>query len=193
MRGLRRRTIHEFKIFAFIFLYLYITFGAIILMKTAILHAHGINFTPWGIAAVKAAILAKFMLLGHALKLGDSGKFGPLIWPTLYGAVTFMLLLVVLTIIEEIVVGFFHGRSVVSSLGELSGAHLAETVAGIMHHIVGAYSVFCFPRARHVAWKRPPDTDVFRRLGAVYPAVTVALSGLPHLRPPEFVSVRHPS
>jgi hypothetical protein len=127
-----QRAANEFRKLAFIFLYLYIIFGAIILMKAGILHAHGISFTPWGIAAVKAAILAKFMLLGHAMKLGDSGKLGPLIWPTLYGAVIFMLLLVALTIIEEIVVGFFHGRSVTASLGDLTGPHLGETAAGIV-------------------------------------------------------------
>jgi hypothetical protein len=142
--GIARRTIHEFKMLAFIFIYLYITFGAIILMKTAILHAHGISFTPWGIAAVKAAILAKFMLMGHALKLGDSGKVGPLIWPTLYGAMTFLLLLVVLTIIEEIVVGFFHGLSAASSFGELFGSHLTETVAGISILLLVLIPYFAF-------------------------------------------------
>ena len=142
--GVARRAIHEFKILAIIFLYLYITFGVIILMKTAILHAHGISFTPWGIAAVKAAILAKFMLMGHALKLGDSGKSRPLIWPTLYGAMTFLLLLVVLTILEEIVVGFFHGRSVASSLGELVGPHLAETGAGICILLLVLIPYFAF-------------------------------------------------
>jgi hypothetical protein len=142
--GIARRTIHEFKMLAFIFIYLYITFGAIILMKTAILHAHGISFTPWGIAAVKAAILAKFMLMGHALKLGDSGKAGPLIWPTLYGAMTFLLLLVVLTIIEEIVVGFFHGLSAASSFGELFGSHLTETVAGISILLLVLIPYFAF-------------------------------------------------
>src|ERR1700733_2324177 len=142
--GIARRTIHEFKMLAFIFIYLYITFGAIILMKTAILHAHGISFTPWGIAAVKAAILAKFMLMGHALKLGDSGKSGPLIWPTLYGAVIFVLLLVALTIIEEISVGFFHGRPVAASLGDLIGPHLEETAAGIVIMLLVLIPYFAF-------------------------------------------------
>jgi hypothetical protein len=130
--GIARRTIREFKSFAVIFLYLYITFGAIILMKTAILHANGVDFAPWGLAVVKAAIMAKFMLVGHALKLGDGTKIGPLIWPTLYGAMTFMLLLVALTIIEEIVVGLLHDRSVVSSLREVGGSHLQETAAAML-------------------------------------------------------------
>ena len=30
----------------------------------------GIEFSPWGIAIVKAVVLAKFMLLGEAMKIG---------------------------------------------------------------------------------------------------------------------------
>jgi hypothetical protein len=36
------------------------TLGAVIMMKTAVLHTDDINFTPWGIAIVKALVLAKF-------------------------------------------------------------------------------------------------------------------------------------
>jgi hypothetical protein len=35
----------------------------VILMKTAVLHTEGIAFTPWGIAVVKAVVLAKLMPL----------------------------------------------------------------------------------------------------------------------------------
>jgi hypothetical protein len=40
----------ELKELVFITLYLYITLGAVILMKTAVLDTEGIEFTPWGIA-----------------------------------------------------------------------------------------------------------------------------------------------
>jgi hypothetical protein len=35
------------------------------------LHTEGVDFAPWGVAVVKALILAKFMLLGNAMKIGD--------------------------------------------------------------------------------------------------------------------------
>ena len=56
---------HEFKKLVFISLYLYLTLGAVILMKAAALHTGGVQFTPWGIAIVKAVVLAKFMMLGE--------------------------------------------------------------------------------------------------------------------------------
>jgi hypothetical protein len=75
---------HELKELVFISLYLYVSLGAVILMKTAVLHTQGIEFTPWGIAVVKAVVLAKFMLLGEAMKIGGSTTTGPLIGPTLF-------------------------------------------------------------------------------------------------------------
>ena len=79
---------------------------------------------------MKALVLAKFMLIGKAMKIGERYTDRPLIWPTLYKAFAFLVLLVVLTIIEEVVVGLFHNQSVAASLGELTGAKLYETLAG---------------------------------------------------------------
>jgi hypothetical protein len=129
---LRQRTVLEIKELVFLSLYLYITLGAMIMLKTAVLHTEGIDFTPWGIAIVKAVVLAKFMLLGNAMKLGEHASTRALIWPTFHKAFAFLLLLIVMTIIEEAVVGLFHGRSIATSLGELVGLRLEEEIAGIV-------------------------------------------------------------
>ena len=118
---LHQRAMHELKELVFISLYLYITIGAVILMKTAVLHTQGIEFTPWGIAIVKAVVLAKFMLIGEAMKIGGRTTTGPLIWPTLQKALGLLALLIIMTIIEEAVVGLFHHRSIAASLGDLFG------------------------------------------------------------------------
>ena len=49
---LRQRATNELKELALMSLYLYITLGAVILMKTAVLHTEGIEFTAWGFAIV---------------------------------------------------------------------------------------------------------------------------------------------
>jgi hypothetical protein len=50
--------------------------------------------------------------------------------------------LIILTIIEEAVVGLIHLKSIASSLGELAGPRPAETLAGFL--IMLTYSVFAF-------------------------------------------------
>jgi hypothetical protein len=141
---LHQRAIHEFKELVFISLYLYITLGAVILVKTAVLHAEGIEYAPWGIAIVKAVVLAKFMLLGDAMKIGVRFGARPLIWPTLYRALAFLVLLIILTVIEEAVVGLFHHQSIAASLSELVGSRLEETLAGYLIMLLVLIPYFAF-------------------------------------------------
>ena len=140
---LGQRAVHEFKEVAILTAYLYITLGAVILMKAAALHGAGVSFVPWGIATVKALVLAKFMLIGRAM-IGERFNDRPLIWPTLHKSFAFLLLLIVLTVIEEVVVGLFHQQSVAASLGELLGAKLYETLAG--------YIIMLLVLIPYIAW-----------------------------------------
>jgi hypothetical protein len=135
---------HELRQFTIVFVYLYIIIGAITLFKTAVLHTYGIDYAFWGISAIKAALLAKFMLLGHAMKIGERNTTGPLIWPTLHRALGFLVLLVILTIIEEIVVGLLHHRPAMASLDELFGTRLQETLAGYLIILLVLIPYFAF-------------------------------------------------
>jgi hypothetical protein len=90
---LHQRAMRELKEFAILAAYLYIVLGSVVLMKTAVLHTQGIEFAPWGIAVVKAAVLAKFMLLGNAMKIGGrTTTTSPLIWPTLHKAFAILII-----------------------------------------------------------------------------------------------------
>jgi hypothetical protein len=141
---LRQRAEHELKELAIISAYLYVTLGAVILMKTAVLHTEGIAFAPLGIAIVKAVVLGKFVLLGNLVHVGGRDISGPLIWPTLRRAFAFLVLLVILTIIEEVGVGLFHHQSIAASLGELFGARLQETLAGYLIMLLVLIPFFAF-------------------------------------------------
>jgi hypothetical protein len=96
------------------------------------LHTEGLDFAPCGVAVVKALVLTKFMLLCNAMKIGSRNTTVPLIWPTLHKAFAFLVLLIIMTIIEEAVVGLFHHQSIAASLGELIGPRPEETIAGFL-------------------------------------------------------------
>ena len=138
---LQQRATHEIKELLILTAYLYVTLGAVIAVKAAVLHTAGIEFAPWGLAIVKALVLAKFILVGDAMKIGE-GHTGPLIWPTLHKAVGFLL--VILTIIEEAIVGLLHHRSIGNSLGDLFGARLEETLAGYLIMLLVLVPYFAF-------------------------------------------------
>jgi hypothetical protein len=124
-----KRLSDELREFAVIAVYLYICFTAILYLKASILKAHNIEFAPFGFAAVKALICAKFVSVGHIFHVGERFKSRPLIWPTLYKSGAFLVLLIVLNALEEIVVGFIHHRTITESLAEFGGGTLDQLIA----------------------------------------------------------------
>jgi hypothetical protein len=78
------------------------------------------------------------------MKIGERNTTSPLIWPTLHRAFAFLVLLVILTIIEEAVVGLFHGQSITASLRDLVGRRLEETLAGYLIMLLVLIPYFAF-------------------------------------------------
>ncbi len=128
----RQRALTEAKEILILTIYLYIAIGAMNVIKAAVLRSHGIDESYWGLAIVKALLLAKFVALGKAAKLGEYDTHRPLIWPTLRRTLVFVPLLIGLTIVEEVAKGLIHHQSVGDSLGELFGTRLAESLAGAL-------------------------------------------------------------
>jgi hypothetical protein len=127
-----RRLRHELVQYALISLYLYVCFGAMLLYKIAILHAEGISYAPYGLAAAKALILGKFMLVGHAARVGDRYKDRRVIYVIAHKSLMFLLLLFVLSELEEVIVGMVHGRTLDAIVAVMTGSTLWQTGATIL-------------------------------------------------------------
>ena len=123
----RERIQAELREFAVLATYLFVCFSALAGFKAAILNAEGISFAPWLFALIKALVCAKFLLVGRWFGLGDglAAKY-PLIVSTLYRSLTFLLVLGLLTIVEEAIVGHLHGETLGASLGKIGGGTLAQ-------------------------------------------------------------------
>ena len=142
--SMRSKFVEEFKAMLALAAYLYVCFSALTLFKGAVLRGAGIHFEIWGIAAIKALIMAKFMLVGRMLHVGTRYRNKPLIWPTLYHSLMYLIVLLILTTLEELIVGFIHGRAVVDSLSHVAGPTFFEGLAVclIMYLILVPYSAF---------------------------------------------------
>ncbi len=119
----------ELREFAILAGYLYVCFTALAFFKASILRAHEIEFAPWAFAAIKALVSAKFVLIGRALNVGDGYKSYPLVVPTLYRSCIFVVLVLALTVIEEAVVGYLHGRKILDTVTGLGGGTTAQMIA----------------------------------------------------------------
>jgi hypothetical protein len=112
-----------------IFIYIYVCLGAFLLFRMSIASKQDVQFMHFGYAALKALVLAKFMLLGYWLHLEKRHRDKPLIYSVLYQALAFWLLLVVLSVLEEVVVARIHGQSISTAFDDILGSRLYRILA----------------------------------------------------------------
>jgi hypothetical protein len=121
---------HELIDYLIISAYLYVCFSSLIFYKATILRSDGIEFASFGIAIVKALVLGKFILVLHALRIGKRrGGASVLFADILKNAVLFAIALIALTVVEEMIVGYFHGRTGQEVLNDMGGGTLPQVVS----------------------------------------------------------------
>jgi hypothetical protein len=93
---------------------------------------------------VKALVLAKFMTVGRALHIGQRYQHLPLIWPTLHRALLFLILVLILTTVEEVIVGLIHARPLTESFRHIVGPIFFQGLAVclVMFLILVPYCAF---------------------------------------------------
>jgi Na+-transporting NADH:ubiquinone oxidoreductase subunit NqrD len=120
--SLKERAREELRNYAVVAAYLYVCFAAILFYKMALMREEGVAFLPHGLAAIKALILGKFILIGEAVGVGKHVQSRSLASAIAIRTGLYFVLLVVLSAVEELIVGKVHGHS------------LAETIAEFREH-----------------------------------------------------------
>ena len=120
---------HELKAYAIVSLYLYLYFVALILYGDSVLQEYGIGYAPLGLAAVKALVLGKFVLVGESMQVGHRSRGRALIWHVLHKAIAFVALLIVLTCIEEVALSLLHHHSLHDAVAKLATLTWQRVVA----------------------------------------------------------------
>ncbi len=120
--SLKERAREELRNYAVVAAYLYVCFAAILFYKMALMREEGVAFLPHGLAAIKALILGKFILIGEAVGVGKHVQSRSLASAIAIRTGLYFVLLVVLSAVEELIIGKVHGHS------------LAETIAEFREH-----------------------------------------------------------
>jgi hypothetical protein len=123
--GLKARAAEEFRSFVVLFLYLWVLFGVFVLNQDIALREQHINFTMQGFALINALVFAKVMLVFEMFEPGRWLHGRPLIYPILYETLLLTVSFVIVHILEKIVEGLFHGKSVMESLPSVGGGGVA--------------------------------------------------------------------
>jgi hypothetical protein len=127
-----QRLMAELRRYLLVSAYLYVCFGAILLYKSAILSEAGQHYVPLGVAAVKALILGKFVLIGEMAGVGSRFGSGGFLPRVARRSLLLLLVLIALTAIEEFVVALIHGRTVGEAASALTGLLRPEALASTL-------------------------------------------------------------
>jgi hypothetical protein len=138
------KVVGELKRLFQIFLYMLICVGAILYFRMSIPSKENIGLWHFGYAIVKALLLAKFILLGHMLHIGERLRGRPLFYSSLYQALALCLLLIVLLGLEEGVVALVQGQTIRASIGAVLGSsrHLILAQGLLMFLLLLPYVAF---------------------------------------------------
>jgi hypothetical protein len=131
-RSLARRAAEEAKRYLGFASYLVIIFGTLILFSINIYARinqdvqHYPSYHFYALGLINALVLAKLMLVAEAARLGSRSvgrrlQEGPLVYAILYRSLLFMAVLVAAYVLEEVLVGAWHGKALAEVLPEIAG------------------------------------------------------------------------
>ena len=127
-RTFKERIVHNFRELFAMFLYLWLLFALFTFHEMIVLARHGISFRPFGLAFFNAFVLAKVMLIAEELKLGTRFRRRAPIFPVLHKSFLFAVIFVGFNFTEEIVIGWWKGKTIAESIPRIGGGSPLEIV-----------------------------------------------------------------
>ena len=119
--GLKEKATHQLREFLVITIYLWALFVLLIINQSVVLARAEPNYQAYGFAIFNALMLAKVLLTGEDLKFGSRFKDKPLLYSISYKCFIFTLFLIGFHIVERVIGGVLHGKSIAQSFPDVGG------------------------------------------------------------------------
>ncbi|MGA3113881.1 MAG: hypothetical protein ABSF90_05530 [Syntrophobacteraceae bacterium] len=148
--GWKSKAIHEMVEYYIVFMYLAVFFGLFTWYRRLVLAEYRISYLHYGVAVIQALVLAKVILVGRALRLGQRLKDHPLILPTIYKAIVFSIFVAIFGVAEHTIMGLLHGEGIAGGCEELMRAGKDELLARCMIMFVAFIPFFTFEELERV-------------------------------------------
>lgn len=159
---------HEMFEYFFNFAILAMFLVAFAWYRRLILAAYHIQYLQYWMPLIEAAILAKVVMIGDALRLGRGFRNQPLAVITVYRTVVFSLFVVLFSFVEHIVEAMLHGKSAADGIAAIAQKGIAEDLASCLV-IFAAFlpffamkeieRVFGAHKVRGLFFRRPADVS----------------------------------
>ena len=140
--GWRQKVAHEMAEFLAIAAFLAVLFVSITTYRMLLVAEYRIGYFEYGYAVIEALVLAKIILIGKAIGLGERFQGRPLIYSTIHQTLVYGLLVVAFTLVEHVVGALVHGRTLEQSLSELSDKSGFEILSRVVLMLIAFLPLF---------------------------------------------------
>jgi len=135
--SLRHRIKDEFVQATLLALYFAAWFCAIAFFSFALLREAAIPITPFGLAIIKAALCAKFMMIGKAIFPLKVDANRGLIKSIFWHSIVYLLIVTALSFLESGIDGLLHGKSFIESVSSFGhGDPIYIAALSIMYWLI---------------------------------------------------------
>jgi hypothetical protein len=138
--AVKERALAEAKRFSVVVGYLWVLFSTFELYKWIVLRQHNLTSAlgfKVGINLINAVVLGKVIFIAEALRAGERLRNRPLIQPILYKSALFSVILICFHIVEEVLVGIFHGKTISQGIPKMGGGGLVGIlIVGVITFVV---------------------------------------------------------
>ncbi len=142
--GWKSKAIHEMTEFYIYALYLALFFCSFTWYRRLILTEYQISYFHYGVGIIEGLVLAKVVMVGRALHLGERFKGYPLILPILYKAIVFSVFVGIFDVVESTITGLLHGKGIAAGFDGLMGTGGDELLAKCLVTFVAFIPFFTF-------------------------------------------------
>jgi len=146
----KQKALYEFKRYWVISAYLVVFLGCFNLYRRLILAGVGIDdVMSYGFKLIEALVLAKIIMIGEVLGIGERHERTRLVVPVLRKSVLFGLLIVLFNALERILIGMIHKESWDTIVHHIFAYGTDEMLARTVVMMVALIPFFAFIELEH--------------------------------------------
>jgi hypothetical protein len=173
-KDLKSRLVAETKSLLGVWFYLALLLGSFATYRRLLLAEYHISFFRYGFSIVEAFVLAKVIILGRMMGLGERYLHRPLIVPTLYKTMGFSILVFAFTILEHLVLGRWHGKGPAEVMSEVMNQSIWSILAQVLVLYIALVPLFAVWEMERVLGEGILFDLFFKRKGSATPGAPTA-------------------
>jgi hypothetical protein len=160
---LKEKAAEELRLMLLISAYLAAFFAAFLTYWRLISREFGVSTFHYGFALIEALIIAKVILIGKALGLGRRDSRRTLAVSVLRSSLIYGLLVGAFSILEHVIEGLFHGKTLAASVDALLSQGVDEILGRTLVLFVAFIPFFAFGEVGYLAGEQKLFDLFFRK------------------------------